>query len=71
MSMKMNSNEILLRRVALRTAYAKKLITLQTFNNEMAEISKHEEKLNAIERNRQELIKQAKKKIIVHDFATV
>ncbi|MED4206605.1 hypothetical protein [Neobacillus mesonae] len=63
MNKNINTNEILLRKTALRTAYEKNLITLSQFNHEMATITHLEEILFENEQKRKKLIQQAKKKI--------
>jgi hypothetical protein len=59
----MNSNELLLKKVALKTALEKNLITLHKFNQEMTKMNDVEKRLSALEKRREELIKQAKRKL--------
>lgn len=65
-----NSSEILLRKAALKTAYENNLINLSRFNQELEKINNIEKRLTYLEKHKNELIKEAKKKL-KREFALI
>jgi hypothetical protein len=58
-----NSKDIFLRRVALKTALENNMISQDLYNQEIEKINEHDAKIAKIEKQKQELLKQSRKRL--------